>query len=338
MTLCAAAPCAAATKHQDRLLLSRPYPIEAAPSFPGGLFHWIDSLAGTSGGKTIPAHRAEYVRLFGEMTDDDKGYLEKFVAARAQYLEREGRGPMTDGAPVLASAMLGAFCDAASVEDALAVVDRELDPKRAAGLAEALAHFRSRYERVWNDGAIPKAFLERARSDGGKARLEALLAKIVHFYGVDPSRVPAPRLALVPVPRGYGTHAEAIGGVLLIEIRNADDLADEASVIVHENSHFLWGLVPEERKHRFSEIADDGGAAAVQSFQLFREAIPTALGQGVADHEFRPAQWTLDGPWYHRKDVDECAKRIFPTIRLAIESGWTLDDALFRRALVAAGP
>jgi hypothetical protein len=334
--LTAASPAAAAAHRQDRLLLAVPYPIEAAPSFPAGLFHWIDSLAGTTQGKTVPAHRAEFLRLFGPLTPDDRAQLEAFVEARAQHAQHEAASAMRQGVPPRASAMLGVFCGSATVDAALATLKPELTQEAWDALAGALAHFRSRYEVVWKDGAVPREFLESARRDPGRAQLAALLAKIVRFYDVDPLAVPPPRLALVPVPGGYGTHAEAIGSVLLLEIRNGDRLADEASVVVHENSHFLWSLVPAERQRRLASVAaglgDDGAAA----FQLFREAIPTALGQGVADRAFRSSSWSIDSPWYHTKDVDACAKRIFEIVNAALDEGLTLDDELVRRAVRAA--
>lgn len=332
-------PATAGAHHQDRLLLARPYPIEAAPSFPGGLFHWIDSLAGTSAGKTVPAHRAEYLRLFGALTDDDRAHLDAFLAARAEHASRVAADAARRNFPPRTSAMLGVFCGSATVDDALAALKPELTPVAWDGLAKALLHFRPRYEVVWDDGAVPKAFLENARRDPGRSQLTALLARIVRFYGVDPLTVPPPRLALVPVPAGFGTHAEAIGGVLLLEIREGETLADEASVVVHENAHFLWGLVPEERRRRLALLAAGLGDAALGTFRLFGEAIPTALGQGVADRAFRPAAWSLDGPWYHTPDVDACAKRIYPTVRDALAGGFTLDEELVRRAIHASnGP
>jgi hypothetical protein len=334
--LAAASPAGAAAHRQDRLLLAVPYPIEAAPSFPAGLFHWIDSLAGTTQGKTVPAHRAEYLRLFGPLTQDDRAQLTAFVEARAQHAQHEVENAMRQGVPPRASAMLGVFCGSATVEAALAKLQPELTSDAWEGLAGALAHFRARYEVVWKDGAVPRAFLESVRRDPGRAQLAALLAKIVRFYDVDPLAVPPPRLALVPVPDGYGTHAEAIGSLLLLEIRSGDRLADEASVVVHENSHFLWSLVPAERQRRLASFAAGLGDEGATTFQLFREAIPTALGQGVADRAFRSSSWSIDNPWYHTKDVDLCAKRIFDVVTAALDGGLSLDEELVRRAVQAA--
>jgi len=320
--LTAALPAAAGSSRRDRLFLAHPYPIEAAPSFPAGLFHWIDSLAGTSRGKTIPAHRAEYARLFGAPTAEDRAHLLEFVAARSSLAPH-------------GSALLGVFCESATVEDALAKLKPVSTADAWNGLAKALAHFRPRYEIVWSDGEVPKAFLESARRDPGRPRLESLLARVVRFYGVEPRSAPPPRLALVPVPAGFGTHAEAIGDVLLLEIRKGEGLADEASVIVHENAHFLWSLVPPERRRRLESFAAGLDGAGAQAFRLFAEAIPTALGQGIADRAFRPSTWSLDDGWYHLEDVDACAKRIYPAVADALDRGLTLDEALVFRAIRA---
>jgi hypothetical protein len=332
----AAWPAAAGARHQDRLFLSHPYPIEASPSFPGGLFHWIDSLAGTTVGKTVPAHRAEYLRLFGRPTDADREQIAAFVAAREEHAQREAESAARAGVAPRASAMLGVFCASASVEAALASLKPELTPGAWDGLAKALAYFRPKYEIVWDGGQVPQGFLHAARSDPGRAQLEALLAKIVRFYGVDPLGVPPPRIALVPVPPGWGTHAEAMGSVLLLEIRKGDSLADEASVVVHENSHFLWTLMPAARREQLAAAAAGMGDAEQRTYRLFHEAIPTALGQGVADRAFRPTNWSLDGFWYHIDEVDRCAKRIYPVIMDALDGGLTLDETLIRRAIRAA--
>ena len=323
--LLALAPLLTASPRSPDTLLTRPYPIVAYASFPGGLFHWIDSLAGTSAGKTIPAHRDEFLRRFGPLTAEDRRQLGAFVAARAVHRDRVHSS----------SAMLGAFCGATSVESALAAVRPNLTESAYEDLAEALEWFRPKYERVWSDGAVPKAFLTSVRVDPGMRRLERILARMVRFYGVDPKASAPPRIALVPVPDGYGTHAEAIGDVLLLEIRPGESLAEQASVIAHENAHFLWGLVPRERRARLAESAralDAGGSGA---WSVFHEAIPTALGQGVADRAFREREWSMEDDWYHTRDVDRCAKRIYPVVRAALDAGDELDEVFLKRALAA---
>lgn len=326
-----ALPAHGAARRSNRLLLARPYPIEAAPSFPGGLFHWIDALAGTSNGKTNFAHQEEYESKFGEMTQDDREQLVAFTSARAEHFANLKASAAQGGPPPRISALLGVFCSSPTVEAALATAKEQLTPASWEALSGAIAHFRPKYEVIWRDGEIPSAFLDRARSDPGLGRLSDLLEKIVRFYGVDPGKAPPPRLALVPVPSGYGTHAEAIGGVLLLEIRRGDGLADEAAVIVHETSHFLWNLVPAERKERLDQFAGGLDEASARTYALLGEAIPTALGQGVADRMFRPDQWRPDGPWYHLLEVDATAKRIYPIVAYALDAGEPLDEAFLRR-------
>jgi hypothetical protein len=97
--------------------------------------------------------------------------------------------------------------------------------------------------------------------------------------------------------------------------------------------------VPEDRRQRLAQFAAGLDDASARAFQLFGEAVPTALGQGIADRAFRPSSWSLDGPWYHRKDVDTCAKHIYPIVRDTLDAGLTLDEGFVRRAiLAAAGP
>jgi hypothetical protein len=329
----AAAPGGSVLADPDVPLLSHPYGVLAAPSFPGGLFHWIDSLAGTSVGKTVPAHQEDFVRRFGPPTAEDRKHIYDFVTARSEHLKRAREIADREGAPVRSSAMLGVFCSAPTVEDALETIRPELPPEAWRGLRDALAWFRPRYETIWDGGSVPRAFLERARADARLGSLETILGRVVAFYGVDPTRAQPPRLALVPVPPGYGTHAEAIGGVLLLEIRPGESLSDEASVIVHENAHWLWGLVPKERQARLTAYAEGLDERSRRAFTYFGEAIPTALGQGVADSAFRPGVWSIDGPWYHTVEVDAYAKRIYPLVRYALDSGSPLDEAFLRKAL-----
>jgi hypothetical protein len=319
-------------------LLARPYALRAAPSFPGGLFHWIDSLAGTSAGKTVPAHRQEFLRRFGRPTPEDKSQIAAFVEARAEHFKRQQALAGRSGLPARGSVMLGMFCEADTVEAALEAVKPELSAKAYRGLAASLAWFRPKYEAIWDHGAVPETFLARARRDPGLAALESILTRIVAFYGVDPAAAAAPRLALVPVPEGYGTHAETIGGVILVEIRPDDGLADEASVIVHENAHWLWSLVPKERQQGLVAFAEGLDEASQHTFSLFGEAIPTALGQGVADRRFRPASWSPDNPWYHVAEIDRCAKSIYPLVRATLSEGRSLDRKFLRKAFdLAAG-
>ena len=120
---------------------------------------------------------------------------------------------------------------------------------------------------------------------------------------------------------------------MLIELRPYDRLQDVASVIVHENAHFLDNRQPRSRVRQLVQktIKDEQDAAA---YRVLREALPTALGQGVADRLFRPKTWRRNQPWYHRDDVDRYAKRIYRDVNRAMQDrSRRLDENFLRRLL-----
>ena len=161
--------------------------------------------------------------------------------------------------------------------------------------------------------------------------------RLARFYGASLPLDPLPRAVLVPVPGGSGTHATAQGRNLLIELRPDDRIADAASVVAHENAHLLFDRMPERRRHAVESVFLEHGEQGAAAWDLLREALPTALGQGVFDRRFRREAWTDRGPWYDREDVDRYAKAIFPAVLQAFERGRSLDRRL-ARALWAAYP
>lgn len=307
---------------EEKLLLGKTYPVEASVSFSAALFHWVDSLAGTSGGKTIPAYRREYLDRFGELGERDKEVLLAFRKAKATYAER-----------AQGSALLGSFCAAGSVEEALRTARPELSSEEREAIRAALDHFLSRYREIWSDGDVATEFLARARKDPARRSLAQLLVRIAAFFDVDPKAAPSPRIVLVPVPHGYGTHAEAVGRDLLIEVRQGEGLADEASVIVHENSHFLFHRIEEPRRRRLEAAMGEAGTHGVSAWTVLLEALPTALGQGVADHQFRPGAWSIESPWYHIPEVDRYAKALYNLVNHSVASDLEFDEAFLREAL-----
>jgi hypothetical protein len=111
-----------------------------------------------------------------------------------------------------------------------------------------------------------------------------------------------------------------------------DRLAHQASVIVHENSHFLFHNMNAKRRQRVERAA----AATERSraaWKTLQEALPTALGQGVADRAFRPRSWSKRQIWYHTRDVDTYAKALYPLVREALETGEPFDEAFFKKAV-----
>lgn len=299
------------------------YAVEFVASFHTGLFHWVNSLAGASDGKTIPAYREQFERLFGKPTSEDMRLLRAFIAVRRLHAEKYG-----------ISAMLRAFMEAGTLHEAIVRLGDELPLEDATAVEQTLEHFRPRFADVWRDGLDVHLFLRRVKESGLRGRLSRTLAEVAGFYGVTPPADALPRVTMVPVPGNYGTHAQAVGRFLLLEVRASDGLPEQAQVIVHENAHYLWDLVDPATRARLADAAASMGPRGARAWDLLREALPTALGQGVADRRFQdPFRWSLGRPWYHVEDVDAYAKALYPLIEETLRVGGTLDAAFVRRAV-----
>jgi hypothetical protein len=313
----------------EPLLLGPSYPVEVAISFPAALLHWLDSLAGVEGhgataGKTVEAHREEFVRLFGRPDPSASERLLGFARARravAGRLPRERRDALTV-----------AFFEARTLDDALRAAAAVATEDELAALGGAIETFEPRYRRIWSDGAEARQFLARVSADERAAELAALLVRIARFYDVSPTDAPHPRIVLVPVPPGHGTHAQAIGRHLLIEIRPGEGLVDQVAPIVHENAHFLFQRVDPERLASLERLAAEHGPIGDESWLLLREALPTALGQGVASRRFQP-DFSLDARWYHLDEVDAYAKRIYPLVSRTVRRGGRFDAEFVRETV-----
>ena len=312
------------------------YPIKVSYRFSSALFHWLDSMTGLvgvgmSGGKTVEAHRREHDRRF-ERSDADNAMLRMWGEVRQEIAQEaiDKRPPGRRGNP---NAVLEIFLDAADVESGLERCAEWLPADRVTRLRAPLEHFAPRYRQLWQRGSRAETFIEQALSDRRLPELEALLTRMTHFYDIDLADAPTPELILTPVIAGYGTHAQAIGPYLLIELRPYDRLEDVASVIVHENAHFLDNRQPRARVRELlaQTIKSDADGAA---YRTLREALPTALGQGVADRLFRPKRWRRKTvPWYHREDVDRYAKKIYRDVNRAMKDSTTRLDRSFLRRL-----
>jgi hypothetical protein len=265
--------------------------------------------------------------VLGPPGPEDRAQLQAFTRVRLAHARKTGG----------LSAMRERLLETGG-ESAMDALSGDLDPADLAALRESLAWFRPKYRAVWKDGRVARAFLEAAERDRAATELDLLLARIAAFYGVRPDAAAAPRLLLVPVPDGYGTHAFALRRTLVLEIRPGDRLADQAAVIVHENAHFLFGRVPAERVARLERAARDEGSSGGDAWESLREALPTALGQGVADRRFRPGSWSPGDAWYHTRDVDRYAKALLPVVERALAAGRALDAELVREMVRAYSP
>ncbi len=307
-------------------MLGRAYPIEVSVSFHMGLLHWADSLAGLAGpgltaGKTARAHQFEYNRIHGKPTSQAIELLHAFREVRLDFAAR--------ATAETRDALTLAFFESSDLDAALHRAAELLDDDEQRVLTAALHFFAPLYRPVWNDGELPRAFLERAASSDKREQLAKFLVEIARFFGVSPTQTPSPRMILVPVTPGHGTHAQAIGRFLLIELRPGEELGDEIPPIVHENAHFLFSRMDPVRLGEATGALAEGRRSE-EALRHLNEALPTAIAQGVAGQKFLH-RWSKKSAWYHTDTVDAYAKRIFPTIKRALSSGGTFDGELLQK-------
>lgn len=321
------------SRQPARSLLGGAYPIEPRISFHAALLHWLDSIAALNGpgmtaGKTVEAHRLEYQERIGALDGESIRALRRYADLRVRFAERHGGS---------AAALTDAFFDSPTLEVALARAGELLDESSLAELRASLEHFTPGYRRIWRDGSAPRSFVRRVESAPERPAVRDFLVDLARFYGVDASAHPSPRLVLAPVRAGHGTHAQALGRNLLIEVRAGESLADQVGPLVHENAHWLYGNVAAERRERLRERAARFSPAGPEAFRLLQEALPTALAQGLAEERFR-ARWSPSTRWYHVAEVDRYAKQLFPVVKRALADGRTLDESLLRELVEAYRP
>jgi hypothetical protein len=313
-------------------LLGEVYPIEVRISFQAALFHWLDSLTAVTGpgmtaGKTTEAHRLDYEKVAGEPSTEDLRMLQRFAETRRSIAARSRGGSENH--------LTRAIFEEPTLTDALERVGPLVEAQEARELRTVFDYFTVHYERIWRNGKVVRGFVERALRDRDRQALGAFMGRVAGFYGTDLADSEVPRLILVPVRDGHGTHAQAVGPDLLIEIRPGDGLSDQVSAIVHENSHFLFYGMDSKRRNALRTLTAELGPGGADAWQVMLEALPTAIGQGVAGQAFRRTTWSLEKRWYGREDVDRFAKAIFPLVRDTLNNGGRLDRPFLEKAFAA---
>ena len=334
-TATAAAETSAAAAAPRKLLLGDAYPIDVSVSLHKGLLHWMDSLtnlkgAGLTGGKTALSHQWQYERVHGKPTARDVEMLRQFHRTRLAYARR--------ARPEERNRLTLAFFAAPDLEQALQSASELLDEQAARAFAESVRYFVPRYKTIWQAGLIPKEFVEQAMASEHRKAVADFLVGVARFFGVSPTQEPRPHLVLVPVPSDNATHAQAIGRFLLIEIRRGESLADEVAPIVHENVHLLYSRIESSRLEELMQAVFEGQAPNHDAEHRLREALPTAIAQGVAGEVFQDGRWSPDHTWYHIAAVDRYAKRIFPIVKRALTAGDSFDSAFLSKVIAAYDP
>jgi hypothetical protein len=94
-------------------------------------------------------------------------------------------------------------------------------------------------------------------------------------------------------------------------------------VIAHETAHYLWQMIPPERIDRIAAAVHAASPQGPVAWALLHEALPTAIGQGLADAQLVPEHFGMEFTWYHIRNVDRFAKSIYPMVERAVREGGT---------------
>ena len=307
-------------------------------SYTANLVHWVDNLAGTSVGKTLPIYRSAWAARFGRLDQADVSALQDFVRLRmapipsgAEIMNRSGCLPVESDVLSWHQKFLAAAMQASSVKELGALLSPPLGPKDIEKLEAVLGRFEPRFRQIWEDLDHVRTFQGRFESFLREGGLPAYLDTLAGFFGVNPADAPPMRISFIGLPSDGPTHAEADGDHLLVEIRPGDRPEHQIQVVAHEASHFLMRRLSAQRLDALASEAHAQGAAGALVWRYMWEGIPTSLGQGLAEARLTPATFSTSQRWYHIATVDRFAKLIYPSISRVVLDGGTVDGPLMRR-------
>jgi len=309
---------------------------EISVSYVANLVHFIDNLAGTSQGKTIRAYRRYWKARFGTPSQEEMELLRTWVALRSKpvatpdsrILNRNGCLPQWEEIPDWRQRFLIRSYEAGSVDAFVGSMEGDLSAAERADLRRVLDAFRGRFDKTWKEMSFVRRFEGKLRTYLDRSALRDYLGEVAAFFEVDPGAFPPGRIELMALPEEGATHAQADGRNLLIEVRPGDTPADQNQVIAHETSHYLWHLVDPERNDRLAERVHAAGRAGSVVWNLLREALPTALGQGLADARLSPGTFSESNTWYHIEEIDRLAKEIYPAVARAFREHRPLQEGI----------
>jgi hypothetical protein len=207
-------------------------------------------------------------------------------------------------------------------------MEGDLTAEERGRLARVIEAFRPRFDAAWREMGFLPRFEESFKAFLRESGLRRYLGEVAAFFGVDPSAHPPGRIQLMALPEEGPTHAQADGRDLLMEIRPLDSPVEQIQVVSHETSHYLWSLVTPERNDAFARQVHAAGVKGPVVWSLLREALPTALSQGLAEKRLAPRRFGEHHSWYHVDVIDRFAKEIFPVVEAAFRDRRRLDDGV----------
>jgi hypothetical protein len=312
---------------------------EVSISRVANLVHWIDNLAGSSLGKTVRVYRRYWLNRYGSPSPEERRMLQKWHDIRVKSRNRptsrllmdRGCLPQTAPAPRWRDRFRVRSYEAASTEEFVISMHEDLSDAEMKDLRAILQAFEPGFDEIWKEMTFLPRFKERFERFLEESELRPFLGKMAGFFGVDPAVFPKGRIHLMALPADSGTHAQANGRHLLMEIRPRDTPVEQIQVISHETAHYFWQLISPERNDELARQVHQAGPAGPVLWRLLRESLPTALGQGLAEAHLAPHRFGTHQRWYHIESIDKFAKEIYPVVEAAFRLGRTIDDGVLQK-------
>ncbi len=311
-------------------------PIVTDVSYVANLFHWVDNLADTSNGRTQPAYYRAWFGRFGPLDEADRAQLAIFRSIRLrEFKPRPARPDASDedclpsepASPSRRQMLTAAAMQADSIDDLILRTRIFLAPEEAEQLGSVLRHFAPRFDFLWAEFDWLEAFREQFDGLLAEPVTRRWIASMTRFVGASRAMSIPTVFSFVAVPSGeYGSHAEASEHALLLEIRPKDSIDEQLPVVFHELVHDFERRVPPEERSALAARYLALGYRGAMAFSLLREALPTVLGQGLAQLRLAPAAYRSGLPWYHLPDIDRFAHLLLPTVSRAFDEGRTFAE------------
>lgn len=316
---------------------SAPVVVETRVSYVAHVFHWVDYLAETTPSKTRESFYRRWNRRFGSLDERDRAVLAQFRQVRAggalaePPLASAGDGcvPAVDPVDTPRQVLSAASMRANDLDQFASLMREFLGPTEAEAVAVALRHFEPRIRQLWPETAFLAPFQKSFDAFIAAPATQQLITDMADYLEAKPRPGATVHISLVAaLGEDTGTHAEASGEYLLLEVRPADTPEQQVQVLFHELAHYFMQRMPAETRAGLAARMFRGGFRGALAWNLAREALPTALGQGLAQAKLAPRQFGSMQKWYHRPAEDALAHALYPGVSRAFAAGGTVSPTL----------
>ncbi len=175
--------------------------------------------------------------------------------------------------------------------------------------------------------------------------IQSHVTDIVKIFGTPPAAQAVATVHLMYRPglvESQNTSGESLGRESVAEFFSSGDPSRAMPVMLHEYAHFVFSSSDVPRAASFRDgIAKSGGDTGLPMWDLFNEAVATALGNGrvhraLVSKESFAAYAAKGDSFYAVPDIDAAAKAILPLVDATIAAGGTVFDDAFAKGYVQA--